>query len=217
MENKLSPAAQFVSIVCDFSGHRKRGAESQFDGCQQDALFLAIRAHLPFEIDDMEWIRRNCRFTWHAGNGDNWGEMYYSASCAIGNGSAARSFEKMKGRKLFIWKWEVNHHGAGRGTSGRVNDRLSVGDTFRCRGKLLTVTSFDDKNAKIICCTYKPQERDGRGYTIGTLKVERVYKLNIKELRALADPSVGAPDLDNVKKVVSKATNPASSNRVLSK
>lgn len=173
METELSPAAQFVRIVYNHSGHRKRGADSQFDGSQQDALELAIKAHLPFELDDMQWIQRNCRFTWHAGNSDNWGEIYYSVAVSCGNRSASRSFEKMKGRKPFIWKWEVDHHGAGRGTSGRLNDRLSVGDTFRCRGKLLTVTSFDDKNGRVICCIYKPQERDARGYSIGSLKVEQ--------------------------------------------
>lgn len=203
--NGENPATKLVSIIYNHSGHRKRGADSQFDGCQQDALILAIKAHLPFEPDDMQWIHRNCRFTWHAGNSDNWGEIYYSVAVACGSRSAARSFENMKGRRPFIWKWEVNHHGAGRGTSGRVNDRLSVGDTFRCRGQLLTVTSFDDKNDRLVCCTYKPQERDRRGYTIGTLKAEHIYKLNHKELKALADPSMGAPDLTNYKKKV-KAT-----------
>ncbi|GAH61865.1 unnamed protein product, partial [marine sediment metagenome] len=191
METELSPAAQFVSIIYHHSGHLKRGVDSQFDGCQQDALLLAIKAHLPFDIDDIDWIHRNCRFTWHAGNSDNWGEIYYSVACASGNGSAARSFEKMKGRKPFIWKWEVNHHGAGRGTSGRVNDRLSVGDTFRCQGQLLTVTSFDDKNDRITVCSYKPQKRDGRGYIIESLKVEHLYKLTRKDLKALADPTPG--------------------------
>lgn len=198
METKLSPAAQFVSIVYNHSGHLKSGSDVQWDGCQQDALFLAIRAHLPFEPDDMQWIHRNCHFTWHAGNSDNWGETYYSVAVSCGNRSASRSFEKMKGRKPFIWKWEVNHHGAGRGRQGRVNDRLSVGDTFYCRGKLLTVTSFDDKNGRIVCCAYKHRERDERGFLVGSLKVEHVYKLTLKELRTLADPTPGVPDLSNI-------------------
>jgi len=180
--NKLSPAARFVSIVYNHSGHRYR-ADDQFVGAQEDALRLAIRAHLPFDVDDMEWIRQNCRLIWHAGNGDNWGEPYYSIACVCGNKSAARAFEKMKGRKPFILKGYVDHHGAGRGTSGRSNDRLSVGDTFHAFNQKLTVTSFDDKKERIIVCSYKPQERDGRGYTIGTLKVKHIYKLNHKELR----------------------------------
>lgn len=200
MNEELSPTARFVSIVYNHSGHRKRGSFSQLDSCQQDALILAIKAHLPFDPDDMQWIHRNCRFTWHAGNSDNWGEIYYSVAVSCGNRSASHSFEKMKERKPFIWKWEVNHHGAGRGKSGRVNDRLSVGDTFYCRGTLLTATSFDDKNRHIVCCTYKPQERNERGWAIGSLKVDHIYKLTLKELRALADPTPGAPDLSNIHK-----------------
>jgi len=183
--DRLSPAARFVSIIYNHSGHRNRGADAQFDSAQQNALKLAIKAYLPFDIDDMDWIHQNCRFIWHAGSGDNWGENYYSIACACGNSSAARSFEKMKGRKPFIWKGNVDHHGAGRGREGRSNDRLSVGDTFNALNQELTVTSFDDKNERIIVCSYKPQERDNRGYTIGTLKVKHIYKLTRKELRKL--------------------------------
>lgn len=198
MEKELSPAAQFVSLVYNYSKHLKRGADNQWDGCQQDALRLAIRALLPFDEDDMAWIKKNTYFTWHAGNGDNWGEDYYSVACGAGNISAARSFEKMKGRKPFIWKWTVKHGGC-IGRVERSNDRLSVGDEFICRNVKLSVTSFNDADGLIICCTYKKQERDERGYVIGPLKVEKLYKIDHKQLRVLADPSVGAPDLTNYK------------------
>jgi hypothetical protein len=195
MDNKvLSPALQIVKNIWDNSNHPKMGSMVRFNTCLGDALDLAIKGLIPFEIDDFEWISKNLRrFPWGAGNSDNYGENYYSLACDYGNTSAARAFEKWKNRKPFIWKWEVHHRNV-----ERSNDRLAVGDIFNCRAKKLTVTSFDDKTGKIICCIYKERLKDNRGWEIGVLKVDHIYKLTGKELKALADTTMGAPDLENI-------------------
>ncbi len=190
---ELSPAVRFVLLMRDRSRHFKR-SNQKFDGAQQDALRLAIRGGLPFDLEDMAYLREHCRFTWHAGSNGNWGEPYYFDAVRYDNGSAARSFEKMKGRKPFIWRGEVGH---GIDTI-RTGGRLAVGSRFRCRGVGLAVTSFDDEAGCVIACSYRSRSEEER---YEPEKVEHRYRLTRKDLKALADPTPGSPDLSDIHKL----------------
>ena len=150
-----SPAIQLIEIVawqCPYSSKPYRIAQRsrrQWDAALHSALRLAISAQLFFAPDDMSHIYKTYPFRWQAGNGDNWGEDFYSLAVQCGNRSAAISFERMKGRKPFIWPGRVRH-----GSVVRENDRLSVGDRFEYRGEYVEVTSFNDDTGFLVACSY---------------------------------------------------------------
>ncbi len=195
---ELSQAMTLLEHVWKCSRRVKPFSEARFRATLHDALELAIIGGLKFDIDDCS--RFHDVFSWGAGYYKeqllSFGESSYSQAIVASNISACHSFEKYHNRKPFIVdQVDHNYHRLrsmlGRWDITRPRYRLGVGSKFVWQGKKVTVTSFDDKNGKIIACSYKPREREtsclscGRGeWEIGTLKVEHIFKLIRKELNS---------------------------------
>lgn len=176
-EVKLSPAVELLQLTWGGSYNSKLWSWARLNRCMYDALHLTIEAGLDFGLDDFRYISKY--FKWGYWVGD--AEGVYCHAVVTNNMSAIKAFEQYHNRKPFIvgdvlqvWRYQDTHRNRG---------RLAVGTHFTWQGARATVTSFDDKNGKVIACTYKPQERDERGYLTGVLKVEHIYKLTHKELK----------------------------------
>ncbi len=176
-EDKLSPALALLQLTWRECHNSVLWSWARLNRCMQTALNLTIEAGFEFGLEDFNYISKH--FKWGYWIGDS--EGVYCHAVLANNMPAIKAFEHYRNRKPFIvddilqvWRHEDTHRNRG---------RLAVRTHFTWQGERVTVTSFDDKNSKVIACTYKPQERDERGYLTGTLKVKHIYKLTHKELR----------------------------------
>jgi len=198
-EVKLSDAMILLTHVWSRGRRVKPFSEARFRSTLHDALELAIIGGLNFDIDDCSKFSN--AFSWGAGYYKeqllSFDESSYAKAIVASNTSACHSFEKYRNRKPFITN-QVDHNYQllrsmpGRWDITRPRDRLGIGSKFTWQGTKVTVTSFDDKNGKVIACSYKSRELEvpcpscGRGgWETGTLKVEHIYKLTNKELRGI--------------------------------
>lgn len=196
-QTELSESMMLLTHVWNCGRGVKPFSEARFRATLHDALELVIIGGLEFDINDCS--KFHDAFSWGVGYYVeqllSFGESFYSLAIIASNISACHSFEKYRNRKPFITN-DVDHNYhtlrsmPGRWDITRPRDRLGVGSKFSWQGKRVIVTSFDDKNGKVIACSYKPREHKAPclscgsgGWEIGTLKVERVYKLTNQELR----------------------------------
>ena len=178
METKVSPARELLLCVwygvCD---NKALWSWARLNRCMQTALHLAIEAGLKFDLDDFAYIARSFRWGHWAGDG----EGFYCHAVAENSMPCIKAFEHYHMRKPFIVddvaQWWDNHY------TYRNRGRLAVNSTFTWRGERVAVTSFNDKKGELIACSYKPREKDERGYLIGSLKIKHVYKLTHKDLK----------------------------------
>ena len=144
------------------------------------ALSLAITARFRFEPDDMAAVLRSDSLRIPYGD-----EHYYSLACEYGNGSAARSFERMVGRKPFLVPWVPRRKAL---DSRKVClTRAWVGRWFEWDDWTVKVTSFSDDGESLIACAYHDDET-GRmpldyGYR-GPDRIQRRFTITRAELRA---------------------------------
>ena len=178
-EVKLSPAVELLQLTWRGAHNSSLWSWARLNRCMSDALHLAIEAGLDFRLDDFAYISKYFRWGYWVGDG----EGVYCHAVVTNNMSAIKAFEHYRNRKPFIvndvlqvWCFSSTHRNRG---------RLAIGSKFMWLGQGVTVTSFDDKNHRIIACTYKPREHDERGYLIGSLKVEHIYKLTHKDLKTM--------------------------------
>ena len=172
-------------------------SDRRFSSTLHDALDVTIQGGLTFDKDDCAKFKDEFAL----GGGYfkeqflSFNDEFYTKAIIAGNISACHSFEHCVGRKPFMAN-NVDHpyhwlkSMPGRWDITRPRDRLGLGSKFTWRGKKVTVTSFDDKNGKIIVCSYKLREHEapcltcGRGgWETGKLTVEHIYKLTNKDLR----------------------------------
>ena len=188
--NELSEAMILLTHVWKCALRVKPFSDRRFNASMYDALELAIKAGLKFDIDDCTRIYE----TFHVGSGYfrgqilSFGDGFYSHAVISRNMSACHAFEHCRERKPFIVN-NVDHpsyHVSGIFDLTRPRDRLAIGSKFVWQGNKVTVTSFDDKSfeKRVICCAYKEQERDERGFTKRPLKVEHLYKITHVELKS---------------------------------
>ena len=176
-EVKLSPAVELLALTWRGTYNSVLWSWARLNRCMQDALHLAIEAGLDFGLDDFAYISKH--FGWGYWIGD--GEGVYCHAVVANNTSAIKAFEHYRSRKPFIvngvtQRWiNMDTH--------RNRGRLAVGSKFIWLGEIVAVTSFDDKNGKVVVCSYKPREHDEKGYLTGSLKVEHLYKLTHKDLK----------------------------------
>ena len=196
-EVKLSDAMVLLTHMWNRGRRVKPFSEARFRAIMHDALELAVIGGLKFDIDDCS--KFHDAFSWGAGYYKeqllSFDEHSYTLAIVASNTSALHSFENYHTRKPFIanlvdHNYQMLRSMLGRWDITRLRDRLGIGSKFTWRGEQVTVTSFDDKNGRIICCSYKPQEREAPcpncnrgGWAIGTLKVTHIYKLNQKDLK----------------------------------
>ena len=196
-QTELSQAMILLIHVWDCAIRVKPFSDARFEVTMHDAMELAIKGGLTFDKEDCTRIgNKFCvgggYFKHHV---LSFTDIFYLQAVVAHNISACHSFEHCVGRKPFIADY-VDHpyhllrDMPGRWDITRPRDRLGLGSKFTWQGKEVTVTSFDDKNGKIIACSYKPREREasclkcGRGgWETGTLKVEHIYKLTNKDLK----------------------------------
>ncbi len=190
MDKTYSPVINVVKTVCDKSKLPDKSSKDQFHAIMRDSLELCIKSLMPFEINDFKNISETIRyFPWNCWNNSNYGEEYYRIAVINNNISAAISFENWKGRKPFIHKGFVKYpERYGRyGSIERHTSRLFIGASYYDINKLerVTVTSFDDKNGIVICCSYQNEDENKRSGQ--PLKIKHLYKFDhqyIKSLRA---------------------------------
>lgn len=177
-EVKLSPALELLRLT--WHGvhlNKEMWSWARLNRCMQDALHLAIEAGLIFELNDFDYISTKFRWEWWSGDG----EGFYCHAVVENNRSAIKAFEHHRNRKPFIVN-DVTQWWLG-GRTPRKRGRLAVGSKFMRRGIWLTVTRLDDKNGRVIACSYKPRKHDKHGYICESLKSEHIYRLTHKDLK----------------------------------
>ncbi|GAG99541.1 unnamed protein product, partial [marine sediment metagenome] len=152
-EVKLSPVLELLRLTW-WGVHENPTMWSwaRLNRCMHDALHLTIEAGLEFGLDDFAYISKKFRWGYWAGDG----EGFYCHAVIENNMSAIKAYEYHSNRKSFIvndvlqW-WRCSNTSRNRG-------RLAIGSTFTWQGERVTVTSFDDKNSKVIACSYKQRQ-----------------------------------------------------------
>lgn len=177
-EKELSSAIKLLEITWRGAYNSPLWSWARLNRCMYDALHLAIEAGLEFELDDFSYIDKYFRWGYWIGDG----EGVYCHAVVANNMPAIKAFEHYRKRKPFIVdgviQWWMNKD------THRNRGRLAIGSKFMWQGERVTVTSFVGRGERITACTYKPQQRDDRGYFIGSLKVEHIYKLTHKDLKS---------------------------------
>lgn len=185
-EAALSPPLQLLQLVWRHSLKVTGHSWDRLNRSMQRGLDLAIDSGMQFGLDDFTEMAKRFRSEYWIGDG----ERYYALAVGRGNLSAARSFERKRGRKPFIWRGQSDHFEPSHRNVTRHGSRLAVGTTFGSRFTRLTVTSFNDTDGVLVACSYKPVP-PGK---YGPHKVARRYRLTHKDLRALA---LGKWELDD--------------------
>jgi hypothetical protein len=117
-------------------------------------------------------------------------EHYYRMAVIVGNRSAIETYEAWVARKPIIADevqmqgryYYGNEGGYTHGEAGtRKRERLVIGCQFVYRGETVEVTSFAAGAAN--CCSYKPQEKDERGYDKGPRKIMHRYTVTPESIR----------------------------------
>lgn len=186
-EVKLSEAMTLLTHIWKCALRVKPFSDRRLSATMDDALELAIKGGLKFALEDCADISK----TFKVGAGYfteqflSFGDGFYTKAVISKNMSACHTFEHCKGRKPFMMT-RVDHptyYVSGIFDWTRPRDRLALGSKFIWQGERVTVTSFDDKNGKVIACSYKPQKRDEKGYISEPLKIAHIYKLTHKDLK----------------------------------
>lgn len=179
-KTKLSLALELLEITwVGVHSSTAMWSWARLNRCMQNALHLAIEAGLEFGLHDFAYISNNFNWAWWAGDG----EGFYCHAVVENNRSAIKAYEYHHNRKPFIVNDVVQSWGSGCTVRGR--GRLAVGSGFVWQGERVIVTSFDDKENKIIACSYKPREHNEQGYICEPLKVKHIYKITHEDLRRM--------------------------------
>jgi len=117
-----------------------------------DALGLAIRAGMRFDVGDFEVMAREFRSGYWIGDG----ERFYELAVLYRNSSAYLAFEAKRQRKPFIVKDASLSTHTGDGPCGQGLARLVIGAAFLWQGERVKVTSFHDGNDPyLVACSYR--------------------------------------------------------------
>jgi hypothetical protein len=134
-------------------------------------LQMAIGGGFRFDEKDFAAIEKQFEFNrWGGGNP----ERFYSLACAVGNVSAAKSYETWLDREPIIadgvtqaLSCEFCHV-----CSERARDRLCVGARFTWHGESVVVTSMSRYPTRAVACSYFVD--DGR-----RRKVKRRFRITL--------------------------------------
>lgn len=177
--NSKSQVIQFLDLVWNGVNHNKTNFSwVRLNDSMRRGLHLAIISQLKFDIDDFDYISKHYRWGYWASDG----EQFYFRAILENNVSAIKSIEKHWNRKPFITD-NVSLQKGSMGHSERKRCRLCVGAEFYWNGERVTVTSFKDKEALVIACSYTPYEADDRGYFTKGHDVKHIYKISHKDLK----------------------------------
>lgn len=150
-----SPAVQFLQMMW----RHVQGATShswlKLNHAMADALRLAIKGGMRFNVDDFEEIAKRFRSGYWIGDG----ESFYSLAVLYRNSSAYLAYESANRRKPFIVKSASIAVNTGDGPAGNGLARLIIGARFKWAGEDVRVTSFNDQRQTLTACSYK---QDGK-------------------------------------------------------
>ncbi len=171
LEKPISPATKLLYDVWEsVQSNKSMWSWLRLNTCMHEALSLAIKSAMFFNLDDFTYIANN--FNWGRWVGD--AEWVYSEGITENNKSAIYAFEKHRERKPFI----TNDVSFQLYSGGRGRERLAVGFSFVYNNERVTVTSFNDAERLLIACSYKPREPNSFSD-----KVNHIYKISHKDLK----------------------------------
>jgi len=174
---QLSPAIQLIDLIWEKSFRCKPHSWNQFNASLQDALELAIKSGMVFDLNDFQYISDTYRFSYWAGNdGHMQGERYYALSVRGNNMKAVQSFEAWKNRKPFIFRNVKSKYFM---PTERKKCRLFAGSEFEWMGEWVKITSFSKDGTYLVACSYK--EKPEGDYP--TEKIKCRYKITNSDLK----------------------------------
>lgn len=160
---KGSPAWVFVRTLYKNTNH---GSWLQINQSTREALVLAIRGRLDFDVEDFNRFERELK-------GGHWmgadRELLFRAAVQHKNRSACIAFERWANRGPFKLYGERLY----------VGSKILPGDHGQEGEAEAYVTSFDSEGRHLIACTYA-----GNPSEYGT-KVKRRLTLTLKEVREM--------------------------------
>ncbi len=191
-----SPAMQLLQQVWEHKQEATGHSWLKLNHAMADALSLAIRAGMRFDVDDFGYMSRAFRSDYWIGDG----ERFYELAVLYRNASAYQAFEASRRRKPFIVKGASVSRHTGDGPCGQGLSRLIIGAKFRWQGQMVTVTSFrDGDDPHLIACSYR---REGDAEVCATCKrtiawgkdvLAKRYTITHADLRAAKKPAATPP------------------------
>lgn len=141
-----SPALQFITHAWN---HIPHDSWRRLNGGMYSALSNAVGSGMKFAPGDLKTIAHDFRSHYWIVEG----EGLYAAACGGRRGdfnlSAAIAFETWWKREPWLWAED-----------SKTPTRLHVGARFTWKGRLVTITSFDDGKQSLTACTYKERAYD---------------------------------------------------------
>jgi hypothetical protein len=189
-----SPVLDLLDTVWNHWGGATRHSWDRVNHSMHHALCLAIGSGMRFGPDDFAEIERRYRFGyWGHEDPGGFAEGFYTLAVVEGNLSAARAFEKWKGRPPFIWDAVLLPRAGHYTKSGgwREVARLTVRSEFAWQGQRVKVTSFAADGRYLVACSYRKdsvQEEPcascgHRTYHYRREKIDKRYKITTVDLR----------------------------------
>lgn len=140
MREQQSSAVKLLQHVWDHMQEATSHSWLKVNHAMADALRLAIRSGMRFDLNDFEYIAKEFRSGYWTGNG----EWIYSLAVIYRNSSAYLAFEHKRNRTPIIIKGASIYVHTGDGPCGNGLSRLIVGAEFTWAGDKVKVGSFND-------------------------------------------------------------------------
>jgi hypothetical protein len=193
MDEKPTDSAAIQSLRLTWNGVTGKSDYSwrTLNSCMHDSLALAIRSHLQFNQDDFHKI--SSEFRWDYWNGGG-GEGFYNLAVFNKNTSAIEALEHYWNRRPFRAYRVLNTTGSYMQSAGNIQryGRLVVGSVFFWIGQRVTVTSFNDKEHKVIAVIYRKPEAPEKREVLDRITehehgtrspIEKIYRISNEELK----------------------------------
>lgn len=150
-ESKDSTAIEFLTFVWNHRQESISHSWLKMNHSLYDALSLAVRSGMQFNLGDISVIFNRFRGGYWMGSDTEW---FYKLAVIYRHSSAYQAYEKYASRKPFIVKGASIHTSTGDGPAGQGLSRLIVGAEFQYNGERVQVTSFKDTDQTVIACSY---------------------------------------------------------------
>ena len=190
LKRRASAPLKLLTMVWNHMHDSTSHSWLKWNHSMADALRLAIRSGMRFDLDDFDFMKK----TFRTGYWLPWEEIY-STAVLYRNNSAYLAIEKALDRKPFIVKGASININTGDGPAGNGLARLIVGARFTWNGEAVKVTSFKNRDT-VIACSYTSEPgtscpRCERCYSCGANprpKITHLYEISHARLRASNKP-----------------------------
>lgn len=155
MIDNPSTAIQLLDFVWNHRQESTSHSWLKINHCLREAVELAVRSGMAFNLDDIRIIFNRYRGGYWMGADTEW---FYRLAVLYRHASAWKAYENYAGRTPFIVKdASVSTH-TGDGPRGQGLARLIVGARFIWEGEGVTVTSFNDEKRYFNAYSYTRTE-----------------------------------------------------------